>query len=176
MGKTGVTALTNCYSTCSASGGTAGGLVGEAIGNISGSYATGRVSGTTNAGAFAGTLNSSYTVSDCYYYEIINEDADTTAGATYMQPISGVANAAGVTALDADAGTFNAFCDAPSAWADAEVYDTDLKTYYNKGDADAAAYSLRAIQATAAEDGAPTPYVATHYGDWPVPEIFLIND
>ena len=55
--------------------------------------------------------------------------------------------------------------------------DDALKTYYQE------TYNLKGISRLAGTSGTPTggttdpkePIVYTHYGDWPAPEIFIIN-
>lgn len=171
------------YSTCSVQGTTnAGGFVGTASGTISNCYATGLVEGTattTLRGTFAGqtALNGA---TNCQYFEIINEEK-TDAGYTYLTPLaktigndgkpdenSGTSNA--ITALDASAASYNSFSGNPSEnWKAAVPYDGALMQYYQ------GKYNLQ----TVAELGATvedTDFVAVHYGDWPAPEVFVIND
>lgn len=164
IGDAGTAAISNSYSTCSAKGATAGGLVGSSEGEISNSYATGLVDGTTYAGAFAGTYSG--TATDCRYFEIINEQWSDTAGYTYLGAVrSGPYS--GITPLDETA-AFDAFL--PTEWQVAAPYNATLGTYYG------GKYPLKTVEQLS-EAGAitVTDFVATHYGDWPAPEIFVIN-
>ena len=75
-------------------------------------------------------------------------------------------SAGGVTALDATAASYNAFIGAQRD--PAVAYDAVLDLYYH------GKYELR----TVAQLGASVStgdWVATHYGDWPAPELWVIN-
>ncbi len=190
IGDAEQTAITNCYSTCSVKGTTAGGLVGKATIKINTSYCTGLVLGKDNSsivGAFAGELNN-VAPDGCYYYEIINP-IDTDGVITYMPPVPGMNQSTidgfiqneYLKPLDYDATTYESFVDAPANWAEAQPYCPALANYYSKTQDDAptvAAYPLRAIAISDSDtgDGKPMPFVTTHYGDWPVPEIFVVNE
>ena len=180
---TGGSEVANCYSTCSVKGATAGGFVGKgSSGSLSNSYATGLVAGASSSskiGAFAGELTARAT--DCLYFEIVNERVDAVTGmASYLPPAHGKETVTGVSALDESAETYNAFVGESSAWTDAEAYDATLAQYYTVGDG--LKYNLKSIPRlagdayTASGEGMPADFVATHYGDWPVPEIFVINE
>jgi len=220
IGDAGACAISDSYSTCSAIGKNAGGFVGNATGTISNSYCTGLVGVTvgndgkpvagTTSGAFAAVCSG--TTTDCQYYEIINAFADDALGYDYLTPLpkvgSGDGSKDGVTALDKDADSYNAFT---SVWSPAEPYlKTTLMQYYGEGSGTdrVAKYNLKTIDVLkASEDAgtgdseeeeddstpsegdgtpgegddapamaeAPADFVATHYGDWPVPEIFVVN-
>ncbi|MCR4771226.1 MAG: hypothetical protein K5855_02835, partial [Oscillospiraceae bacterium] len=185
IGDAGSAAITNCYSTCSASGATAGGLVGSASGSITSCYATGLVSGTAAQGAFAGALSS--TPTDCKYYKIINElpkDGDSAKGYVYLSSVGGAAGeTAGISALDEDPSSFNRFAQvrAGSSGASpikAEPYDSVLTSYYSEIDDDGnivVKYDLQSVSRLGASGVTPSDFVATHYGDWPSPETWVIN-
>ena len=175
IGDAGSAEIVNCYSTCSAAGATAGGLVGSAGGSISDCYATGLVSGTTTAeGAFAGTLSS--VPSNCKYYMIINERSKGTGkGYEYLAPVgSTTVSTAGITALDDDPSSFNRFAQvraegtAGSNPAAAVAYDSTLSTQFG------GKYDLQSVNRLGASV-VPSDFVASHYGDWPSPEIWVIN-
>lgn len=171
IGDAGAAAISNSYSTCSVEGATAGGLVGSATGDISNSYATGLVAGKTNAGAFAGTYSpdSEKECSDCRYFEIINEQGDGSAGYTYLGAV-GKGPDSGITALDETAVDYDAF--SPPEWQVAAPYNATLGTYYDDK------YPLKTVEqlsTSLSDDDTTEYYVATHYGDWPAPEIFVIN-
>lgn len=188
IGDAGTAAISNSYSTCSAKGATAGGLVGSATGDISNSYATGLVAGTTNAGAFAGMYKSG-TLTGNHYFEIVNELPDTGDGYTYLKPVGKYLDSTGevdddidlkdmVDAFDETAAAYNEFTFDSSvenyAWQDAAPYNATLGTYYDDK------YPLKTVEQlgtslkTGADD-ATNYFVTTHYGDWPAPEIFVIN-
>ena len=89
-----------------------------------------------------------------------------------------------ITALDASANDYNTFVGAPDTWNKAVPYDGTLLKYYSVGvdddskpdtdDVMEARFSLKGIKrldATVTDDY----FVATHYGDWPAPEIFVLN-
>ncbi len=178
-----------CYSTCSATGATAGGFVGTATGSISNSYCTGLVHGagtesitTTDGktkniptdGAFAYSIG---TVSDCQYFEIINERWDTdnsgkkVPGYYYLTAL-GKNEGGSITKLDQSWSTYQAFSGDPTsttAWKDAHPYDSGLtRNYQNK-------YNLKTVAQLGAEVDAKSDFVAAHYGDWPAPEEFIFN-
>ena len=177
IGAAGGTTIGNSYSTCSAEGVTAGGLVRTATGSIVNCYATGLVNGTAHAGAFAGTYSPGPEAEcrDCRYFEIINEHWSDSAGYTYLDAVGGGSYTGTMTALDETAAAFNdAF--SPANWQDAVPYLEALKVYYGEGtgEARAAKYILKTVKQLGV-DVAEGDYVATHYGDWPAPEIFVIN-
>lgn len=177
---------TNCYSTCSATGTTAGGFVGTATGSISNSYCTGLVHATGTEsitttdgktktiptdGAFAYSVGA---VSNCQYFEIINERWETdnsgkkVPGYYYLTALG--KNAGGsITKLDQSWSTYQAFSGAPADWKDAHPYDSGLtRNYQNK-------YNLETVAQLGAEVDAKSDFVAAHYGDWPAPEEFIFN-
>ena len=170
--------IENSYSTCSVSGTRAGGFIGTGSGSITNCYCTGRISGTT-IGAFAGghTGTTSPWASNCKYFEIINEipPAGGVKTYTYLLPVyleSGAANdVAGITAFDATESSYDTFIGGPGDWTEAEPYDSTLgEDGYYQGK-----YNLQSV----ARLGSTVPanyYVNTHYGDWPAPEIFVINE
>ena len=169
--------VSGSYSTCSASGSTlAGGFVGSGGGTISNCYCTGLVSSTTS-GAFAGSLTENPT--DCQYFEIINEikkddNGNDIAGYNYLKPIGNKSRTetSGITALDATAGTYEAFCGSPNSWDSAVPYDGTLKRNYSDS------FNLRTVYQigqTPKAKSTSADFVSTHYGDWPAPEAFVVN-
>lgn len=197
IGNASGTIIAQCYSTCSAYGtgqsSNVGGLVGKAakggddVGGISDCYATGYVSGsgenagtpgTSNAsvkilpsiGAFAGNVGA-ITPSNCNYFMIINERYDSTnpsAGYQYLSAVGNTEEASGISALDASVSTYDDFVGADKEWEAAEAYDTVLKAYYKNK------YNLKSIKDLDSNLDEKY-YVNTHYGDWPAPEIMVIN-
>ena len=199
IGDAGDTDISYSYSTCSVSGATAGGFVGKSTGNVKYCYSAGLVTGNTR-GAFAGVKTLKAT--GCRYFEIVNEFADETLGFDYLTPLvkddeSTVSNGlnGGITAIDATAETYNRFCGAPSGWKAAKAYlgkttevttDDWLNIYYDGkynlqtvaqllANNSAEGVSLTVVE-TPDEDNPVADFVATHYGDWPAPEIFVINE
>ncbi|MCR5842408.1 MAG: prepilin-type N-terminal cleavage/methylation domain-containing protein [Oscillospiraceae bacterium] len=179
IGNAGSTAVSNCYSTCSAKGATAGGFVGTGTGSISNSYCTGLVSGTTE-GAFAGSLTG--TASGCKYFDIINEikkddDGKEIEGYNYLKPVGNVTRESieeeSISAFDNTALTYDQFC---IGGKDASPYDISLKNYYQNK------YNLQTVEQL--NEAAPqeekvvfsaNDFVKVHYGDWPAPEEFVLN-
>ncbi len=186
------TTISQCYSTCSATGATAGGLVGTATGNIQKSYCTGLVSGTTAQGAFTGAYSG--TATECLYFEIVNEIADTANGGFRYLKAVGDKDYPNITSLDNDFSTYNAFswpgADVVCPWKKATVYDKMLITYYGETNTSgrSALYNLQTVEQLGYSrvyavdqkdaDGNIINYadfVSQHYGDWPAPEIFVVN-
>ena len=167
VGSAGNTTIKNSYSTCSVSGATAGGLLGSGTGDIKNCYAVGLVEGATEGatkGAFAGN-HTTGSIDDCMIYAAVNEGmtalGDGTEGA--------------ITALDADAKSYEAFINGPDTWNDAVVYDADVGTIYGNK------FNLRTVDQLGrtdkevATEEEKANFAAIHYGDWPTPEIFVFN-
>lgn len=170
IGSTAETSVQYCYSTCSASGDTAGGLIGRLAedSSVSDCYAVGLVKGTTNAGALLGTATGTLSGNN-YYYEIINElPGSGTNGISYLGPVNNTANAY-VTAIDLSATSYNDFVGDPDSWKPAVPYDSALINYYQNK------YNLKTISQLLGNQTVTYEYFDTHYGDWPAPEIFIIN-
>ena len=78
-----------------------------------------------------------------------------------------------IVAIDHETSTYNNFVDAQGTWTDADPYDPKLATYY-KDSSDQALYNLKGISRL--DTSTPANYfVNTHYGDWPAPEVMVIN-
>ena len=186
IGDAGSTEISYSYSTCSAKGVTVGGLIGTGSGAITSSYCTGKVNGTTQ-GAFAGECG---TTTDCHYFEIINEFTDATVGYDYLTPVpkekttDGKGKPSGLDPIDETAQSYNDFCGAAKdsqekdLWNPASPYTAKLTQYYN------GRYNLRTVEQLGASvtknsgaegDTTIDDFVVTHYGDWPAPEIFVVN-
>ena len=164
-----------CYSTCSASAGenesdNVSGFIGSANSvKVRNSYCTGLVNGK-NAFLGSGNLTDS---ADNQYFMIINEKAGAyTEGVTYKDP-----GDRSVSAFDEDAETYNNFTG--GSWNDAKPYDRTVEDYYD------GRYSLRTVTQLARKSTDRIPesasgfgayFVNTHYGDWPAPETFIINE
>ena len=148
------------------------------------------VSGTAE-GAFAGSFTGN--AEGCHFFEIINERIDSATGEVTYLPIykeysPESTEDAGIKALDESAQSYDTFCG--SDWKDAVPYYPESSTtkylikYY--GDGTQARYNLKTVDqlvgteetseedGESAEEGIPD-FVAVHYGDWPVPEIFVLN-
>lgn len=173
IGNAGSTTISYSYTTCSASGSTtAGGFVGTASGTISNCYCTGLVSindGKDNA--FIGSGDTTTFEGTSYYYSIVNEviTKDTDGNITDIKYKASGTDSDNVKALDFDTNTYNSFIVGDDDdRASAEPYLDTLKTFYD------GKYNLKTVEQLGA-DISDTDYVATHYGDWPSPEIFVIN-
>ena len=196
IGSATATEITYCYSTCSATGATVGGLIGTGSGAITNSYCTGLVKSTATTpveGAFAGNWTYTGQTDDDgnWYFDIINEreekdsSGNLTGGYTYLYPVPSLETVKGLTALDESAEQFSEFCGASSDWKTATPYNDKLKAYYGEGTGTArvAKFNLKTIEQLvggadplkADEDDTTEYFVATHHGDWPAPEIFVIN-
>ena len=178
--------IKNSYSTCSVSGTTAGGFVGSASGSIENCYAAGLIktddASASNAnktkGAFAGSFTG--TVNDCLYYSIINEVKKTEDSKEvfdhYLGAVGDEENA-NITAIDEDIASYDSFVGEDSSRSTAKPYDKSLIKYYT------GKYYLRSIEnLSPATTVLPDEYedwddlfIDTHYGDWPAPEIFVVN-
>ena len=170
VGYFGGTSIANSYSTCSVNGITAGGFVGESTKNISNCYCTGLVDGTSK-GAFAGKLTGTGNLSNCYYYEMVNYDSvnNSFLDAIYidLNPPRNVPY--GLSAFDKDMTSYQSFIPTSFAPNSAAPYDTFLK------DSCGGKYELPTIKnLDASLPGGK--YVKTHYGDWPIPMIYIINE
>lgn len=189
IGNSGEAAISNSYSTCSALSGKieegtvqvtpdgyVGGLVGTGSGSINNSYATGLVKGYSSGedvkeGALAGSFSG--TITDSKYFEIINEreikEEGTLIGYDYLDAVgSGTAkNSTGIEAIDKDVTAYDSYVGAPAGWKAALPYDATLEEYYAKK------YSLKTVEQLGVN--VTDKYVKIHYGDWPAPELFVIN-
>ena len=183
IGKVKTTDILYSYSTCSVSAsdatGNAGGFVGDLDGKSSFkySYSTGLVSGGNKKGAFAGGYTDN--VEYCWYYEIINELVDEEE-ITYLSamPLSDENEEMpkGIGALDADFSTYKNFEEQYlSSFGDAVPYDEQLEIYYKKDEQPGTYYVLPNVFQMGAEGNKEDYTVSTHYGDWPAPEIFVLN-
>ena len=190
------TPIDHSYATCSVTGQTAGGFVASASAAISDCYATGLVLGTgtdtvdgkaiPRDGAFAYSITSA---DNCHYFEIINERADDATGYACLTPLGNKGVNANITPLDASLvddpaleGYNETFAN-PANWTGANAYDDKLVEYYNgkynlPTVARLGAEGVNTAETTDPETGAPVPadFVAIHHGDWPAPEIFVLND
>ena len=161
IGDAGSATVTNCYSTCSATGATAGGLVGTASGTLTNCYATGLVNGSTKQGAFAGSIG---TASGCLYFEAVNPGMSAV----------GSGDGQNITEFDADLKTYHDFVGAGTTWSKANAYDSKLIKDYGQS------FNLRTVSQIGTtvkqkDDVNSTLFVATHYGDWPMPGILVNN-
>ena len=193
IGNAGSAEISNSYSTCSVSGTTAGGFVGSASGEVSNCYATGLIdtnyitedNATTNKtiGAFAGTFSGTIPDNkDCHYFSIINEVMLKKGNDVELDHYLGAVgddDKAKIKAIDentSESDAYDKFVGGKEDWNPAEPYDDTLETYYNKK------YNLRTVEQLSGA-GTPTGYVAwtdlfinSHFGDWPAPEVFIVNE
>lgn len=172
IGDAGSTGIESSYSTCSAAGAKVGGLIGSGSGAVTSCYATGLVKGTGDnptEGAFAGTYTGS-SISGSHYYMIINERKTEENGNTpfsYLDPLGAGTPSGGLLALDRDAEEYETFVG--SDWADAVPNDQALVTWYQ------GTYPFPTVAQLGATVSEDDHFINTHYGDWPAPEIFVIN-
>lgn len=205
IGNAGDSLIKYCYSTCSVKGAGSesakiGGFAGTAAGTISYGYSTGLVAdsnrvadinnasyaaSTGNEGAFIGAYTGTDInagITNCSFFEIINErEVKDKTGFEYLRAVGGTEQPAGIKAIDEDAESYNDFSGNPASdWKAAIPTDSSLVTYYN------GKYNLKTVaQLLGAteypfRDGTKTidtaqDFVAVQYGDWPAPEIFVIN-
>ena len=119
-------------------------------------------------------------------------DGDTLESIQYMEPVKKsdgtvVPLSSEISAIDESASSYNDFC--ASNWMEVKQwYNETLKSYY------AGKYNLQTVaqiddnanhsnkvvgvvEQETTTNGVTTPadFVATHYGDWPAPEIFVVN-
>ncbi len=165
VGAAGSAAINYSYSTASVSGtAAAGGFVGTASGTLTNCYSAGLVSGAAK-GCFARTFSG--TATGCNYFSIINDDTMNAASGT---PIAGVVAFDQANGSNSAITMYETFVDASSR-VTASPYDSTLIGYYQ------GKYNLRSVADLAGSNVtvASTDFVATHYGDWPAPELFFIN-
>lgn len=182
IGDAGNTRITCSYSTCSVSGSTSGGFVGKSDGaDIEGCYCTGLLKKPENSTkirhAFLGSGTA--TLKGNHYFMNINKTKNDDGETVFIDPIRGGDDTGRkVKPLDTFNRTDKTYDEfVGKRWYRAHPYDSALKTYY-KGK-----YNLRTVrQLCPPETTFPNGYTAwtdffvnAHYGDWPVPEIFLIN-
>lgn len=169
--------VTDSYSTCSVSGtAVAGGFAGKAtVGSISNCYATGLINPDTPV-KYAFLASAPPAVfSGNYYYGVINEIPKvSTGGFEPLPPVSGTVTEAAIRPLDANADAYNSFVGAAAGWNPAIAYDAALVQYYG------GKYCLKTVNQLNASvpdgyDAWEELFVSTHYGDWPSPEVFVIN-
>ena len=182
IGTASATEIQFCYSTCSASGATAGGFVGtaDADSSVKNSYCTGLVGGST-IGAFTGS--ESIDATNCRYYEIINEIEDAeTGGIKCLSALGSDKNdMENIKPLDALPDGW--MLSDPEEWQSAYPYDTLLTKLYQ------GQYNLKTVEQLGAtiqhevRDESneniitkPADFVIAHYGDWPAPETFVLNE
>ncbi len=191
IGNVTRTPIEYSYSTCSVKGDTAGGFVGTTTTTspMNNCYATGLVfvptyserdakagePNTTKVGAFAGAEATAVKVTACYYYDIINEVEDEVNGVYIsLSPAANNTTKDALKLLDETAQLYDVFVGAPADWKDANAYDAKLIEYYN------GKYNLQTVEQLGATlkvgvSDSTDYFVATHYGDWPAPEIFVSN-
>lgn len=192
VGNAGSTNISYSYSTCSVKASSrGGGFAALTTGKITNCYCTGRVwpdfvkdQNNNNKqvlihNAFRTQLEEGGLAAESsgYYYKIINEvlDADTNQ-IEYKEPyrLPGSNTTPAIKALDESADSYNEFVGSASKWKDARPYDNAaLGKYYN------GKYNLQTVLQLAGSNapaGSENYFIKDHYGDWPAPEIFIINN
>lgn len=193
---TGISAISYCYAT---------GLVGmnDMTGSSTEDASNPNSSIGAFAGKLSETLHP--VACYYYYIINEVQKEVTTGGQTKSEPdhylgAVGDGEKEGVGALDTSAGTYNDFSGKPDrtegidinnssyysdGWQDAKPYDTSLMQYYS------GKYNLKTVYqlykdsdpdasnlynpGAATEEAKNDYFVKVHYGDWPAPEIFIIN-
>lgn len=195
--------ISHSYSTCSVKGTSkAGGFAGNASAAISKSYCAGMVatqsvtnsnsnSKNRNNGGFAGSMSAA--ASDCCYFEIASnvffekEQTSDPYEVHHCLGAVGDGGKAGISAFDAEynpgsglitsAQNYDRFVGKRNTWAPANAYDKTLRSYYRLK------FNFRTVNQlndlstknTDISDKNKKNFVNTHYGDWPAPEVFVIN-
>lgn len=186
---------TNCYSTCSVKGSAAGGFAGSASGGaVSNSYCTGLVLGTTAVTetsavkAFVGDVSDGRpTASGNWYYSIINDNYYATLNADVQNGMKELGDSVAIpfdkdrlvkdengndkiiTAFKA----YNDFLGSGFKPDEADPYDEYLTNHYQRtGETGKTDYPLKTIKQL--HSSAPD-FLTVHYGDWPAPEILVVN-
>lgn len=184
--------ISDSYSTCSVSGTSyAGGFAGNASESITNCYATGYIQTRDDAATYAFLASGSANLVGNYYYRAINEKQKTTNGKTVTEPMEPYPNAGEVSnhlnktkPLDLNAESYNEFVgifesneeSEEDGWNPARAYDPALVQYYS------GKYTLQTVDELNPSATLPTGttwadlFVTTHYGDWPSPEVFFINE
>ncbi|MBR2528030.1 MAG: type II secretion system protein [Blautia sp.] len=181
VGKYTGSEIKNSYSTCSVSGAKVGGFVGSASGSIKNCYATGLIDQTKEDAAVFAFLGSGSpsSLTGNYYFSMINESPETEGGIGQLLPMDGYKldeNKSQIIPIDLNTDTYNSFVEAEDSWYPARAYDASLVEYY-KGK-----YSLETVRELNPSEELPPNvaswsdlFVYTHYGDWPAPEVFVLN-
>lgn len=192
IGDAGSSAISYSYSTCSVSANNrGGGFAAITTGFIENCYCTGRVlpdfmKDANNKqvlihNAFRTQLEGGGLEGESsgYYYQIINEVQNPdTKQIEYKEPyrFPGSDTTPAIAALDENVTAYNKFVGPASGWKDARPYDEEtLGKYYNNK------YNLQTVEQLESSDWSTDTtkkdyFVKTHYGDWPAPEIFIINN
>ncbi len=181
--------ISESYSTCSVSGTTAGGFAGTASGSITKCYATGLLDQERGGSAvFAFHGSGSPTLSGNYYYSLVNmvqkEEEGAKEGETQpMLPYSGYKTDTGLSQMkpiDLNAKQYNAYVGKPDKWNPAIAYDPVLIQYYGGryplGTIESLSSTTLGAVETDPKDPDLTYFVKIHYGDWPSPEVFFLNE
>ena len=152
----------------------------------------------TSIGAFAGSLNIvDEKVSNCHYYSIINEvmlkEDNKDAELDHYLGAVGDKDNPGIKPLDNSAKTYEDFMpdyNNGNGWKTAEPYDIGdgnggLKRLYG-GDYNMPTISQLTPSGIDLPDGYTTEadgsfdwtklFINSHFGDWPAPEVFIVNE
>lgn len=192
VGAASAATMKDCYTTAAViaenTNGKAGGFVGSASGTIKDCYCTGLVSGEltvskdgktrSNDNAFIGEFNGDSTnVTGNHYYAIVNENAmkDSKNNVISIEyklsgftTEDGTADRAGVTPFDDSRQGDSIFNSISTSGVEAHPYDEYLESHFTEGDAETF-YYLKPVT------NKKKYFVSEHYGDWPAPEILIIN-
>ena len=135
------------------------------------------------------------TGNESYYYEIVGEyETKDNSGMGYKGPGINDVNPLDASFTDSESKTvYNSFVGGDVVWNAAIPYDNTLERYYKTTDNNKTvlAYDLMTVTQLEESEGTSAAkndiessgnphekgslFVNTHYGDWPAPEIFIIN-
>ena len=110
-------------------------------------------------GGFVGKGSGTNSFTGCGYFSIVSQTLGDDG--KFTEKSAGVS---GVTVMDADADTYETWFSYQSS---AVNYDDALNSYKPH-------YALKTIQELAGQTGAD--WLKRHYGDWPMPEIIVVNN
>ena len=184
------TEISYSYSTCSVYGKRAGGFVGTSNSKIQNCYATGLVYGPVSSGvelgAFASHLSGFPVLfTDNWFFSIITDPMRAVGSSDAVLD--------GIKAFDMDTPTYQQFVSSGEDRTPASPYDDTLVAYYqgnyNLKTVEQLGYRFPESDALTFDDFGESDesdgetastenvyYVSTHYGDWPAPEIMIINN
>ena len=128
----------------------------------------------SNIGSFAGSLKNVTSLTGKYFSIITEVKREETKDGNKVEVFDhylgavGDADQLGITEIDLNADSYEGFVDTPDKWTEAVPHDSILSKYYG------GKYNLQGLSKLSTSLD-PKSIVATHYGDWPAPEIFVIN-
>lgn len=173
VGNAAGATISYSYSTCSANGSSTetGGFVGKASGTISHCYSLGLAGGTDDNGFIgSGRIKGS----ESYYLEMVNEyleDFTEVPGTKVINYKN--SGSTRVAAMDESIEKFREF---KGYTKNSAPYDEYLEEHYPGSDNKVKFPFKTVTQLNTQIPNADKLFVNSHYGDWPSPEIFIINN